>query len=294
LFLAGIIILVKSADYFIESIVSMAKWFGISEFFIGLTVVSIGTSLPELGTAFMSLIYNKPELIVGNVIGANILDMSIVIAIAAMITNLIVQRDIINYDLPALLAVSFLFWIFMSDGYITWLEGILFVVVYIGYVLMVGEERVEISHGKVFERRKTFFLFLSFIGLLLGAEMVVNSASDITNFLGISTTVFGLTLVSIGTTLPELTTSVMSAWKGEKELALGNITGSVLFNLCIILGISSIFTPIPIVEIVSSISFPIMVGLVIILGIMAMDKEITKFDALVLLAIYISFLSLIV
>ncbi len=290
----GFAILIKSADFFIESVVSMAKWLGISEFFIGVTVVSVGTSLPELGTSIVSLFHNTPGIIIGNVIGANILDMSIVIAIAALIGTLFVQRDIISYDLPALLTVSFLFWMFATDGSVVWFEGLIFLIVYFAYTLAIGERRVEIGLKKVFEKRKMIFLFISLIGVLLGAELVVSSALQISKEFDLATTLVGLTIVSIGTTLPELITSALSAWKGERELALGNITGSVLFNLCIVLGFPALFIPIPVGSAILSLSFPIMVALALILGVMALDKQITRFDGVVLLAVYITFLTLLI
>ncbi len=293
LLIAGFAILVKSSDYFIESVVSMARWLEVSEFFIGVTVVSIGTSLPELGTAFFALLHLSPGLVMGNVVGANIVAMSLVVGVIAIMTGLMVQRDILNYDLPALVSISFLFWLFSTGGSINWLEGLMFLVVYFAYTISIGEKRMEVVHSKIFEKRKMVYLVISLVGIIVGAEMVVSSALGISEFLGMSATVVGLTIVSMGTTLPELMVSFMSVWKGEKELALGNITGSVLFNLCVVLGLSALFMDIPTGEIITTVSFPVMVGLTLILGVMAMDKNITRFDGIVLLAIYFGFLGII-
>ncbi len=273
LLVLGFALLVKGADWFVDGSAGAAGKCGISPLVIGLTVVAFGTSAPELAVSVTSAIKHSTDLAIGNVVGSNIVNILLILGLSALIHKLPVQKNSLVLDLPVLLLASALL---IGLGYwgsaLQWWDGLILLIVFAAYMttLLVlarreqkagraelektapQEEPPKKPKGKVgqwFERmeQKTWFLvLLIFIGLAMvvgGGTLLVNAARGIATYFGVSERIIGLTVVAIGTSLPELVTSVVAAAKGETDIAVGNIIGSNIFNVFFVAGASSLFYP---------------------------------------------------
>lgn len=256
LLIIGFILLVKGADYFVEGCSKVARVFGIPSLIIGLTIVAFGTSAPEAAVSTIASISGKNDISIGNVVGSNICNLLLVLGVSSLFGSLtctkkVVSRDMIysifSYIVLIILSAGF-FINGESTGIITRTNGLIllcFLGIYV-YAL-VGE---AMSSIKKKEKKEKFhfiniiFIILGLAGIIGGGQLVVNSATTIASFIGISDSVIALTVVAIGTSLPELVTSVMAVKKGETDLAIGNIIGSNIFNCFFILGLSSTVSPI--------------------------------------------------
>ena len=255
LLVVGMILLVKGADFFVDGASKIAKSIGIPSLVIGLTLVSIGTSAPEFAVSLEASLSGSNEISFGNVIGSNTFNTLVVIGISAIITPLVVSKNVKRFDIPILLGIySFLiiFGFVTSPYIINLLESIILFSLTIIYTvfLILREKKTqkENEDDKEVEKKKPwwFNLLLVIIGLafiIFGGRLVVNNAVDIAKELKVSEAIIGLTIVAIGTSLPELVTSVVAARKGENDIAIGNAIGSNIFNIILILGFCSILEP---------------------------------------------------
>lgn len=273
----GVVFLVKGADFFVASASSIAKKFKISALVIGLTVVSFGTSAPELAVSLTSSIKGNSGLAVGNVVGSNIANLALVLGCSALISPIVVKRSICKREFPFLLASTILLIIFSFDNLFSGYRGVenilsrgealIFIAgialfCYISIVLAKKDAQKsdplntasvpEQEEIKELPLQKTIILLIvGLAGIVVGAEFVTTPASNIATSIGISlgvekslmTNLVGLTVVAIGTSLPELVTSVMAAKRGENEIAVGNVVGSNIFNILFICGLSGVITP---------------------------------------------------
>lgn len=272
----GILFLVKGADFFVASASSIAKKFKISALVIGLTVVSFGTSAPELAVSLTSSIKGESGLALGNVVGSNIANVALVLGLSALISPIAIKKSLCKREFPFLLATTVLLMIFSFDNLLSGYQGvqnilsrgesIIFVAgialfCYISVVMakkdaqsdtnyLEGEQESE--EIKEMPMKKTLILLvIGLAGIIVGAEFVTTPASTIATAIGVSlgvdnslmTNLVGLTVVAIGTSLPELVTSVMAAKRGENEIAVGNVVGSNIFNILFICGLSGVITP---------------------------------------------------
>lgn len=273
LLVLGFALLVKGADWFVDGSAGAAGKCGISPLVIGLTVVAFGTSAPELAVSVTSAIEHSTDLAIGNVVGSNIVNILLILGLSALIHKLPVQKNSLVLDLPVLLLASALL---IGLGYwgssLQWWDGLVLIAVFAAYmtVLLVQARRAQKAGaaeldktvspeeekkkpkgriGQWFERmeQKTWFLILLiFVGLAMvvgGGTLLVNAAREIAGYFGVSERIIGLTVVAIGTSLPELVTSVVAAAKGETDIAVGNIIGSNIFNIFLVAGVSSLFYP---------------------------------------------------
>lgn len=247
--LVGFFFLVKGADVFVDSASGIATKLGVSTLIIGLTIVAFGTSMPELAVSVTAALEKANEIAVGNVVGSNLFNLLVVGGLSACIYPVIVNPAIMKRDWPlSTLAAAILFLFLLPDLTIGRLEAIILLICF-GMLLY-----VQIKHTKNEENTKKeehrsmpkliLFLLIGITGIVLGGKLTVEGATSLAKTLGLSETLIGLTIVAIGTSLPELVTSVVAAKKGENEIAMGNIIGSNLFNILCILGISSVLSPI--------------------------------------------------
>lgn len=268
LLVLGFVLLVKGADWFVDGSSDIAARFKISPLVIGLTVVAFGTSAPELAVSLTSAIKHSTGLAIGNVVGSNIANILLILGIAALICKLPVQKNSLTLDLPVLVfASALLIFCGVFDGAVNWWDGLIFIAVMAAYlaVLLIRAKRDQkrglvvsepeekkpprTAVGKWIARMKEHFWFLILltlvgIGMVVGGgTLLVNAAKYIAEFFGVSEDVIGLTVVAIGTSLPELVTSVVAAAKGETDIAVGNVIGSNIFNILIVAGISSLAYP---------------------------------------------------
>ena len=234
----GFVMLVKGADWFVDGAVSIAAKFHIPPIIIGLTIVAMGTSAPEAAVSITSAFQGVADITIGNIVGSNILNVLVILGLASVIVPLAVTKSTIKLDLPFLAGITALLLVLGLDGKITLVDGIVLLVIfatYIGYLIsrtIKGAETVEEENVKEEKIAKAILLLVIGLGLIvLGSNIAVNAATAIARILGMSERTIGLTIVALGTSLPELFTSTIAALKGDADIAVGNIVGSNIFNI---------------------------------------------------------------
>lgn len=245
--------LIKGADFFVEGASSLAKKLGVSTTIIGLTVVAMGTSAPEAAVSISAALKGSNEIALGNVIGSNLFNLLIVLGVCMVITKLPTQKETLKRDFPwnVIATVAIIAFIVFFDTKITRIEGIILLVLfvtYMGYLIYKTlKDKTENDTEEIAEISfvKTLVFLIGGLGfVIVGGDLVVDSATAIARSWGVSDALIGLTIVAMGTSLPELVTSIVAARKGESEMAIGNVIGSNLFNLLFILGMTSTIMPV--------------------------------------------------
>lgn len=246
----GFFLLVKGADWFVDGASGLARKLGIPQLVIGLTIVAMGTSLPEAAVSISAALRGNAGITIGNIVGSNILNILIILGVTALIATLKVADSTVRYEIPFMIVVTFvLLWLGYTGGQVTWLEGVILWVLfllYLRYLYMMAKK------GKEEEREAEQLSTAKIIGLILagvvmivaGSNFAVEGASNLAKALGISQRFIGLTIVAFGTSLPELVTSVSAARKHNADIAIGNIVGSNIFNILFIVGTTALITPV--------------------------------------------------
>lgn len=289
--IAGMLLLVKGADYFVDGSASVAKILKVPSLIIGLTIVALGTSLPEASVSITASIAGNNELALSNIIGSNIFNTLVVVGCSAMIAPFIMDRDIIKRDLIINLIVSVSLCLFIFDGILGRMDGILLLIGLVTFMMVlirsVMRYDVEEEIGESFSISKSIILIvIGVVAIILGGNFVVNGASDIARQWGMSETLIGLTIVSIGTSLPELVTSVVAARKGESSLSLGNAIGSNILNVLFILGISGTLTPIAAIS-ENIIDVAVLIGIAVFILILSrLNDKMTRTKAAIFIGLY--------
>lgn len=261
LILIGFILLIKGADFLVEGSSGIAKKFHIPEIIIGLTIVSIGTSMPELFVSITSALRGYEDMALGNVIGSNLCNLLLILGLSATIRPIIFKKETKLIEIPMCLVITVLFMVLCNIGQdISKIDSIILIALFICFILYtifmakkgnefdkIEEPIVEIKQNSKRERNtflNLLYIIIGIIGLKIGGDFVVNNAETIANYFNISEKIISLTIIAIGTSLPELVTSVTAAIKGESDIAIGNIIGSNIFNILLIIGASAIINPI--------------------------------------------------
>ena len=251
IFLAiGFLLLVKGADWFVDGTSGVARKVGIPQLVVGLTIVAMGTSAPEAAVSITAALRDNAEIAIGNVVGSNILNILIILGITAVIVPVTIQKSTLRIEIPYMIVITLVLIIMGSTGgQISRLEGIflwLLFLIYLGYLFYMAKKGRQESSD---EEKSLWKLILSAIigGVLIiwGSDITVDSATAIAQTVVLSERFIGLTIVALGTSLPELVTSVTAAIKGNADIAIGNIVGSNIFNILFILGTTALITPIP-------------------------------------------------
>ena len=252
LLLVGFVFLIKGSDFFVDGASSIASLLKIPTIIVGLTIVALGTSAPEAAVSITSSIAGSNAMAVSNVIGSNLFNILMVIGIAALISNLTMEKSVLEKDLPFLVGITVLWAIFIIIGWdITNIEGIILLIIMIAYIIFLVVDTKKSGGASEVEKPKftlpksIILILIGLAGIVLGGDLVVDSASAIAIALGMSETLVGLTIVAIGTSLPELVTSITAIKKGENQLVIGNVIGSNIFNILFVLGASSAISAIP-------------------------------------------------
>ena len=248
----GFVMLVKGADWFVDGASGIAEKFHIPQLIIGLTIVAMGTSAPEAAVSISAAIKGNADITIGNIVGSNILNILIILGLSSVITTLAVAKSTVKFEIPIMIAITGLLLVQGLDGTISLIDGIILVVAFIGYLtyLFVMAKRDPNMADAPAPQNKPLWQALLFtvIGLVLivwGSNVAVDAASAIARLLGLSERFIGLTIVALGTSLPELFTSVAAARKGNADIAIGNIVGSNIFNILFVVGLSSLIIPVP-------------------------------------------------
>jgi len=296
----GLIVLIVGGDYLVRGSSSIALRLHLSPLVVGLTIVAFGTSAPELVISIQSALKGSPDIAMGNVIGSNICNLALVLGLTSVIRPVKVQVNSIRIDWPMTMGASLLLYLMIREGYLGRIEGILMVFILTIYLFFTirqsrkvilaskaedEEEIPDTPHKQIW--KDIVFIMLGCVGLYYGSEWFVGSAKGLALSLGVEERVVGLTVVALGTSLPELATAAVASYKGQTDLALGNLMGSNIFNILSILGITSIIQDIHVHELIlnKDIIWMLLITLMI-LPLMVIRREVGRIDGLILLIVY--------
>lgn len=250
--LVGFLLLVKGADWFVEGAAGIAKKLGIPQLIIGLTIVAMGTSMPEAAVSITAALQENAGITIGNIVGSNILNILIILGITALITNVAIQKSTLYYEIPYMIVITIVLMIFgITGGEITFVEGIIFwllFIVFLGYLFVMskkGSSREDEEVKDIPVWKCILFMLVGGVMVVKGSDFAVSGASAIARFFGMSERFIGLTIVAFGTSLPELVTSVTAAKKGNAGIAIGNIVGSNIFNILFVIGTTALICTVP-------------------------------------------------
>lgn len=268
----GFALLVWGADKFVAGASSLARRLGVSPLLVGLTIVAFGTSAPELAVSLTAAVQGANEIAVGNVVGSNIFNLLVVAGLSAVVCPLVMDRTLLRRDWPISLAAAVLLLVFIvPDLTISRIEGVILLA---AFAVVLGMQiRAALNNRDTLETEEdevvmspimiAVNIVLGLACIIIGGQLAVNGATGIARMFGLSETLIGLTIVAIGTSLPELVTSLVAARKGQNEIAMGNVIGSNIFNILLILGVSATITPIP-VQATSIIDALVLIGISIV------------------------------
>jgi len=343
LFAAGLVLLVKGSDYFIKSAASIAKRLGISEFIIGLTLVALGTSIPELASSVVASIKNASGIIIGNIVGSNIANIGLIIGVAATIAVIKTKKAMIWRDGLIMIFASVLFYLFMINGVVSKIEAGILLLLYVAYMAFLIEEQPEFEEYNFGHFLRYFFRFryimtirskiisgfnyrknrrkkpkitseqkrkeqelfkaalikdflvtiISGIAVVFGAKYLVEEAIFFANLFNVPETIIGLSLIAVGTSLPELFVSIAAARKGYGNIAIGNIIGSNIANIFLIIGVSGLIAPILIIKETLYYTAPFMIFMSILLLVFIRSYwTIRRIEGTIFLILYTMFMML--
>ena len=251
LLVLGFVMLIKGADIFVEGAAGIATKFGIPQLVIGLTIVAMGTSAPEAAVSITAAFKGNADITIGNVVGSNILNILVILGITAVIVAVAVQQSTIRYEIPFVILVTVVLLVMGAmDGSVGRLDGVVLWVlflIYLGYLFMMAKKNKEEEETQKQEPvwKLLLFVVVGIALIIIGADVSVDAASEIARVIGLSERFIGLTIVALGTSLPELCTSVVAAKKGKADLAIGNIVGSNIFNILFVVGTTALIVPVP-------------------------------------------------
>lgn len=300
LLIIGFAFLVKGADAFVEGSSSIAKHFHVPSLIIGMTIVAMGTSLPETAVSVTASIAGSNALAVSNAVGSNIFNLMVVIGVCAVLTPVAVQKSSLKIDIPFSIVCALLLLVLGHDRMmLTRVNGLILIVLFAFFILYMirsaqhsmnnedSEFAAEAADMKVMSVPKSLiFIVIGIAGITLGSDWVVDGAKTIASAFGISENLIGLTIVAFGTSLPELMTSIVAARKNEVDMALGNAVGSNIFNILMVLGIASALSPIAFIQ-ENIIDIIILVGFSFIVWLMAWTKHrLDKIEGLAMILLY--------
>lgn len=298
LLIVGFVLLIKGADFFVDGSAALAGYLKVPSVIIGLTIVAIGTSLPEAAVSISAGLAGSNEIAVSNIVGSNIFNTLVVVGASALIRPFKADSQIVKRDLPVNFVVTIILYLFVIGGMLSRIEGLILLAGIITYITVMVrsalKNRVEEEIEPISLSKAALFIALGLAAVVFGGDVVVDSATAIAKSLGLSETLIGLTIVAIGTSLPELVTSVVASRKGESGLALGNAIGSNIFNILFILGMSSTLMPIPVVS-ENITDTLVLIGIcVLIYAFARFGEKIGRGKGLTMIAIYIAYTAYII
>ena len=308
LLVLGFIILIKGADIFVDGASGIAENFKVSKMLIGLTIVAFGTSAPEFAVSVKSIISNNGDIVLGNVIGSNIINILLILGMSSLIHPLNVKNATVKKELPITLLLTTLFAVLLSDSLFdkglvnTFTRGdgitvLLFFMVFIYYLISMARNKIDddSNNEKLPLLKAIIFSIVGIVGIVLGSNFVVDSASKIATILGVSERMIALTIIALGTSLPELVTSLTATRKGEYDIAIGNVVGSNIFNIGMVIGL-----PISMFGGIGKIAFSYIDLIVMIISAVLLfmfsfnDYKITKKEGIVFVLLFIVYYSYVI
>lgn len=303
IFVGSLIVLIKASDFFINAAERIGNFLKVPHIIIGVTVVSLGTSLPELASSIFAVLHGNSEIVAANVVGSNIANILLVLGISAIvIKKLKVTSELVRVDLIFLLGSAAFLGFTIFDGVFTLPEGLIFIAgIIIYYVYAVKSQKISDVHKleKGFEdiKKKSKQLYIDFgiiilcsIFIFISAKYTIQSVLRLSELLNLATDIVAATVVALGTSIPELTVSIIAARRGNSEMAIGNVLGSNIFNIFGVMGIASLFGPLTIAPGVMAFQFPLMIVATFLYWVMVRRNKITIWDGCLLLLFYVFFI----
>lgn len=300
LLIAGLVLLTVGADVLVKGASSLAGSLGVSPLVIGLTVVAFGTSAPEMSVSVSSAFKGAADIAVGNVVGSNICNVLLILGLSAIAASLVVQKQLVKFDIPIMIYASLIVLLMSIDGQISRIDGVLLFAGIVAYtVFLIREARREgvavVEGADDIEPpqplwKNAILIIVGLVMLVLGSQWLVDGAVAIAKYFGLSELVIGLTIVAVGTSLPELATSVMASLKGERDIAVGNILGSNIFNIGAVLGLSGMVAPqgLPVAHSSLLVDIPVMILVALVcLPIFLANYTVTRTDGVAFLVCYV-------
>lgn len=300
LLIIGFVMLIKGADWFVDGAAGIADKLNIPQLIIGLTIVAMGTSTPEAAISISASVQGSADIAVGNILGSNILNILIILGITSVITPLAVQKSTVKYEIPFVIIISVIFGLIgLFDNSIGFIDGILLWVLFIAYIaylfIMTKKGKIQADESDDEDNdkkpKKVWQLILfGIIGIALvvfGSNITVNAATEIATMFGMSERFIGLTIVALGTSLPELVTSITAALKKNADIAIGNIVGSNIFNILFVIGTSAMITPVAYQSqfLIDSI-FCVATAILLLLLVLNKDKKLKRWGGIIMLICY--------
>ncbi len=298
LLIVGFVMLIKGADWFVDGAASLAGKFGIPQLVIGLTIVAMGTSAPEAAVSISAALQNNAGITIGNVVGSNIMNVLVILGLASIIIPIKVQKSTKKYEIPfTILITGVLAVLGLMDNKISRLEGGILWLLFIAYLTYLffmakkGEANVEEAENKIDKVWKMIVFILGGGALIIfGSDVTVDAASQVAGYFGMDDRLIGLTIVALGTSLPELITSVTAAKKGNADIAIGNIVGSNIFNILFVVGTTALITPVVYVSsfLVDSI-VAVVTMVLLLLCVLNKDSKLKRWGGAILLLAYVGY-----
>lgn len=306
LLIVGFLLLIKGAGYFVDSASAIAGKLNISPLIIGLTIVAFGTSAPEAVVSIIAALDNNGDMVIGNIVGSNIVNITLLLGVTALIAPMAIERETQTREIPFSLAAAVIVLILMSDqllfsqdpNAIGRLDGFILLAgigLFLYYIFVKARRTKKATQDDEAKKagndnswpKNIVLLIIGLAGIIIGGDLVVDSASEIALSLGMSQALVGLTIVALGTALPELTTSIAAARKGEASLALGNLIGSNIFNIFFVLGISAVLKPLDVSAVLFTDTW-LLIGMTVMLLVLALwRKTFSRIEGAVLVGLYL-------
>ena len=294
LLILGLVFLILGGELLVRSAVSFAEKFGVSSFLIGVTVVSFGTSIPELMVSIQAAMDQAADIAIGNVLGSNIANIALVLGVSVVIRPLSITTNTYKLSWWVMLISSLLFILFLLDNVITKMEGLLLIAGLFFFIIFSIKRNIpneESIISKINIQTGILFFVLGSIGLYFGSELFVESAISIASFFNVPKFVIGITVVALGTSLPELVTSIVALMKGQNNISLGNLIGSNIFNVFAVLGITSLIQELGTSSILLFLDFGVMLAVILVFGYqLFIRKKISRTAGFILLSGYFSYI----
>lgn len=308
---AGLAGLFFGGEWLVKGSSRLARSFGISALIIGLTIVAIGTSTPELIVSVDAALRGSSDISVGNIIGSNIANIGLILGIAGLISPMVVKTSLVRREIPIMVGVTLLLLLLVGDGTISQGDGLLLLVGMVAFIslLIYAEQRASAAEqaleagveaeleaeidGNITAKqrpREALRVVLGIALLVVGARLTVDGAVALARGIGVSELVIGITLVAVGTSLPELATSVVAAFRGEADISIGNVVGSNIANILLILGVTSVISPVSVAPQIIRLDIWVALGFALVLFPFALNQKLTRWEAGVLLAVYIGYI----
>lgn len=303
LFAVGLAVLVGGAEALIRGAVRVARALGVSPFLVGFTVIGFGTSAPELVVSLSAALAGRSEIALGNVVGSNIANVGLVLGLAAVVAPLAAHMRLLKVEVPLVIGVSLLLWLLCADGAVNQIDGAVLLACFAGLVAYmyrqaraeppeVKEELGLTAAGKMRVWVAALLVVVGLAGLVGGAHLMVAAAVELARSAGVSEWLIGLTVVAVGTSLPEMAAAVVGAYRGEADLVLGNVAGSNLFNVLLILGATAAVRPMDVPPAALALDLPVMVGFAVLLfAVVANGRRVHRWEGALLLAAYVGFIA---